>query len=277
MLDMRTKPVTGDKVSRVSVERPEGSRTTLITPNWCDKTTWWYKSTKQTAQVLDHVSGYTVYESPTTDAVWVDNYHGKYSNEDFLLTEDGDVPRLKVYVNDVEKTEQDSHLGTGGDYTVNYATAQVTFLVALDSEDVVKVDAWEADCSCWVLKPATGKKIKIVSSEVQFSDDIVIKDTVKFQLYVWDGETMIPYGNPINYKCIMDYINEANGATPVIPKTTSTPGWRDIDHDIVTLPWNYQALTELGAGMEIRIELEHDEVFEGQVATATFYCLSYSL
>jgi hypothetical protein len=282
---------TTDGVARVSVERPEGSRYTAITPNWCDKTTWYWDSEKKTGQVLDHVSGYTVYESPTEGAVWVDNYHGKYSNEDFLLNHDGQVPRLKVYVNDVEKTEQDPHTGSGGDYTVDYTLARVTFLSALTDTDVVKVDVWEVGSSTWNLVPETGKKLKITTSEVQFSKDILIKDTVLFQpegpVEIFAPElcpdpypagTYIPLGNPVVYKTMLDFVNEANGSMPLIPSTTGTPkSWRDLQEDVVVYPWNYQAVTEVDYPVRIAVSLQHDVELGGTVATATFYCLSYSM
>ena len=291
MVDLRQQQKTVDEVLRVSVERPEGSRVTLITPNWCDKQTWWYDSTKKEGQTLDHVSDYIVYESPTATKGWVDNYHGRYSNEDFLLTKDGDIPRLKVYVNDVEKTEQDPHTVSGGDYTVDYENAKVTFLLALTDTDVVTVDAWDVDGASWVLKPASSKKLKIVFTEVQFSDDILIKDTILFQVRglvdviaphlipdPYPSGTMLPIPgvNPVTYKTMMDYINEANGAKPLIPKTTGTPTWRDLDHNIMTLPWDYQAVTEVKSWMDIEVKMQHGVEFGGSVATATFYCLSYN-
>lgn len=280
---------TLDGVLRVSTERPEGSRYTAITPNWCDKTTWYWDSCKQAAQTLDHVSGYTVYKSPTAGAIWVDNYHGKYSNEDFLLNRVGELPRLKVYVNDVEKTEQDPHIGTGGDYTVDYRIARVTFFAALTDTDVVTVDVWEVESSEWHLTPDAGKKLKITTSEVQFSKDILVKDTVLFQpegpVEIFAPQycpvpypvgTMIPLGNPVVYKTMLDFVNEANGAMPVIPATTGTPKtWRDLQSDVVVYPWNYQAVTEIIYPVRICVKLQHDVELGGTVATATFYCLSY--
>ena len=54
------------------------------------------------------------------------------------------------------------------------------------------------------------------------------------------------------------------------------PGWRGCQVPITVFPWNYQAAMSLSsaAGMEIRINLEHDKPFGGSYATATLYCLS---
>jgi len=288
---------TSDNVLRVSVERPEGSRYTAITPNWCDNRTWYYKAAKQLGQTLTDQGDHIHYRSPSYPKAWVDNYHGRYSNEDFLTTEAGDVPRLKVYVDGVPKTEQDPHDGSGGDYTVDYTNGEVVFLSALTGTEVVTADVYEVNGSEWILKPEAGKKLKIVSAEVQFSRDISIKDSVKFQPYglvdvfapqyldtadppgPYPSGTLIPLGNPVVYKTMADYINEANGAKPPIPATTEgSPTWRDLTVDVVTYPWDYQAVTELSgaAGMEVRVSLEHDVELGGMIATATFYCLSYS-
>lgn len=335
LTDFLALPKTLDKVLRVSVERTEGSRFTPITPNWCDKRTWYFQSVKKTAQILTHISNYQVYQSPTANVVWIDNYHGLYSNENDLTTEAGDIPRLKVYVNDVLKTEQDTHYSyceslwnsaieyhkydgcyynskawkclqrhtnqapsegaywaeftTGsGDFCVDYKTGTVTFKVPLTDTDVVKVDVWEAGSSCWKIKPIVGKKIKILYSEVQFSLDIGIRDTVKFQLFglveifapqycptPYPEGTLIPLANPVVYKTRMDFINEADGAYPTVKANNTDPGWRNLQEDVDTFPFQYQAVLEVIPGMEIRVWLEHDQVFDGTVATATFYGISY--
>lgn len=289
-IDLRPKMTTTDGVMRVSTERAEGSRCTIVTPNWCDKTTWFYKSTKKTSITLVDSGDHTTYNADTGDGgPWIDNYHGKYFNEDFLRTEDGDLPRLKVYVDGVEKTEQDPHTASGGDFTVDYDSGSVTFTSALAGTETVTANVWQAGTSLWILKPAEGKHLKILYSEVQFSEDIELKDTVKFQPYglvevfapqycpdPYPAGTMIPLGDPVVYKTFMDFINEANGAYPSISKNdTATPAWRNLPKNIDTFPFNYQAVTNIHSYMEIRIFLEHEVVFGGFAATATFYCMSY--
>lgn len=290
-MDLRNKPTTADSVTRVSVEAPEGSRVTLVSPDWADKTTWYFKSTRNAGVTLtDSGDGLRFDIDPDGYAVTIiDNYHGKYSDEDFLKTVDGYLPRAKAYVDGYEKTEQDPHYGNGGDYLVNYRDGYVTFLQS-QAGKTVTMDYWEVGTSCWTIKPVAGKKLKLISAEVQFSENISVRDTVIFQPYGFvdvfaphlvgpiPSGTLIPLGDPTIYKSMMDYINEANGALPVIPKTTtSNPTWRDLKFNIETYPWHYQALTELKSsyGMEVRITLQHHEEFSGY-ATATFYCLSYN-
>jgi len=87
--------------------------------------------------------------------------------------------------------------------------------------------------------------------------------------------TLIPIGSPTIYKTMMNYIDEANGAMPEIPPMGGA-GWRGTSQAVQIFPWRYQAMTELVSsyGMEIRIQLQHETPFGGDVATATFYCLS---
>jgi hypothetical protein len=77
---------------------------------------------------------------------------------------------------------------------------------------------------------------------------------------------------------MQDYINEANGAYPLIQRMTfsASADWRQLTKDTITFPWKYQALKELvsSKGMEVQLQLEHNTPFSGTSATATFYCYS---
>jgi hypothetical protein len=267
---MPTPNLTSDGKTIVSMFPTEGTRKTFITGNWCDPTTWYSKAVRVVDEVADC-------QNPGTNTVYavdhanlIDIYHGKITQEDFLVDASSNSFRVVVKVDDVVKTERDPHVGSGGDYVVDYVAGTITFASDRGSS-VVKVTYHYANGSEFIIKPDAGKKLKIRTAEVQFSKDIVITDTVKFQLYVAGN----PYGNPVVYKTLMDYINEANGAYPEIA-AMGTSNWRGIPQNVVTFPWNYQAVTELKSSidMEIRIKLEHETAFTGVAATATFYCLS---
>jgi len=284
----KVTPKTDDGKKLVSTWPTEGSKTTAISPNWCDKTTWYHNAIRVDGYVAycDNAPTYTIYDMGSLSII--DTYHGKISGEDFLKSDDGYSFRVTVKVNGVEKTEQDPHYGSGGDYTINYDTGKITFLNALTESDVVTTTYFYASGSEWVLSPLAGKTLKVSRAEVQFSDDIEITDTIIFQAYglvdvfapqlvnnPFPSGTKIPLGDADVMKTIMDYINDANGAYPEIP-ALGGGGWRGMSRKIITFPWDYQSVTDLfsSAGMEIRIKLEHDVPFNGAVATATFYCLS---
>lgn len=284
-------PETPDNIQYVSVVPNKGSKTTLFTYNWCDKTTWFKQATyKQgiTASTGDNQT-YTL-----ADQFLIDTYHGKITQEDFLVPESGsNTYRVKVRVNGEEKTEQDPHYGGNhGDYVINYASGTIQFHSALSGSDEVVADYYAASGSCWVLKPDHGKVLEIVSVEVQFSQDVDLQDSIHFQAYGMVNHfapqlmeppptgsslpsgTLIPLGEPDIYKTMFDYYNDANGAYPVIPAIGGS-SWRGAKKDVYSFPWKYQTVSRIlsSKGMEVRINLEHDTPFGGDSATATFYCL----
>ena len=281
-------PATKDAKPVVSTWPTEGTRKTFITPSWCDKTTWLQQAVRVVAEPATRFSA-TEYD--VSHPFVIDTYHGKVSQEDFFKDASGNSYRVSVKIDDVVKTEQDPHLASGGDFTINYDTGRLTFLAPVDQAAVVTVTYHYATTSLYTVKPATGKILKIKSAEAQFSKDIGITDSIRFQPYgyvivfapqlaqsnggPYPDTTLIPLGDATVYKTMTDYVNEANGAYPEIPALGGS-GWRGCPEGVVTFPWNYIAMTDLFAsyGMEIRIFLEHEVPFTGTVATATFYCFS---
>jgi hypothetical protein len=284
-INLKQSKSTTDGKAVVSTWPTEGSRSTIVTPNWCDPTTWYHKSVRAVAEVATDSGDHLTYTLANQNVI--DVYHGKITGEDLLLDGSENSFLVAVTVNDVAKTEKDPH-DDAGDFSVDYVAGSLTFGAALDPADVVKVTYHRSDGSCFVIKPKAGKKLKIKDVEVQFSTNIVLTDTVVFQPYglvdvfapqlipsPYPSGTLIPIGNPTVYKTMMNYVDEANGAMPEVP-AMGGDGWRGTSQPIQVFPWRYQAMTELvsSCGMEIRIQLQHETPFGGDVATATFYCLS---
>lgn len=283
-------PRTSDGKSVVVTWPTEGNKTTIVSPNWCDPTTWISHAARVVDETATDSGDHTTY-TLAHDKV-IDVYHGKMSNEDYFKDGGGHSYRVVVKVNGTTKTEQDPHTGTGGDYTINYAAGSVTFLSALQDGDTVTVTYHHATDSEFVLKPTSGKRLSLRRAEVQFSEDIGLTDSITFNAYglvdvfapqlvqnnVLPSGTMIPLGDPVVYKTMLDFINDANGAYPVIPAMGGNT-WRGMSKAISIFGWDYAAMTQLVStyGMEIRIKLEHDTPLTGTVATATFYCLSEDL
>lgn len=280
-----TAPLSANNYQQVSVHPPENDKKTFYTQNWADPTTWYEGATRQVDTVLNNTGDDTTYVVPSWAATKhiIDVSHGKMTNEHLLLDAASNSYAVTVKVNDVVKTEQDPHLGSGSDFTVDYDAGEVTFLAALAPADVVKMtyhlvdrSAGDGSASCWTLKPATGKILEITKVEVQFSDNIVLSDSVVFQAYI--GGT--PVGPADVYKTMMDFYNDANGAYPVMPALGGT-GWRGCLEAVYALPWQYQSVTKLASAinLEVRLCLKHDVPFgtdnaNPATATATFYCLS---
>lgn len=268
-------------------DKSEDIRKTFTTHDYTDPTTWYGSS----IYVLDEVATDSGDQLTYTlaHANVIDVYHGKLFQEDFLKDSSNRSYRVTVKVNDVVKTEQDPHLGTGGDFTVNYVAGSVTFFSALNPLDVVKVTYHYATDSVFIIKPDSGKMLKIGAAEFQFTDDIVLTDTIKIQPYgfveIFDPAncttnggsippgTKIPLGPAITYKTIVDYLSESSKAYPVYPALGGT-GWRGINKSIFTFHWEYVSNVVINSitGMEVRVSLHHDTPLTGTFATGTFYC-----
>lgn len=284
-------PTTTDGKPVHSVWPTEGSRVTVISPNWCDPTTWYYSAAHVGHDTATPTTSGSVYQ--LTHSTVIDTNHGKITGEDNLLDSEGRSFRVMVSGTvsgtDYNYTEVDPHTGAG-DYTLDYDTGEITFSPALAQDATVMACYHRENGSTFVFSPTAGKSLMIKDVEVQFSEDIDLTDSVLFQAYgpidVFAPYLLISNGGPYpsgtkiplkttKYKTMIDFVNEANGALPAIPKLGGE-SWRGLPDRIHVFPWRYQAMTALNSsiGMEVHIKLEHDIPFGGSVATATFYCLS---
>lgn len=282
-----TTPKTGlDGIPLFLMRKPDAPKLTLITPNWCDKTTWYTGSIYAEDEVATDSGDHQTYNLSHQNVI--DTYHGKITFEDFLKDSEGRSYRVVVKVDDVEKTEQDPHVGSGGDFTVDYAAGTVTFAQALAGTEVVKVTHHYADTSVFIIAPDAGKKLLVEKVEVQFSSNIEMTDTFLFQAYglvdVFAPQLMpgipsgtkIPLGDPLKYKTLGDLLNDSNHAYPAYPAVGGS-NWRAMPQAAYIFSWDYDVgmtLLSSSYGMEIRVSLEHDSVCGGSFATAAFYCTS---
>jgi len=273
-------------ISAAVATKPEASKATIITHDWCDKTTWFSAAVHVVDEVPTATVLLTTYQLAHTFVI--DNYHGKLVQEDYLVDAAGNSYRVVVKVDGVTQTEQDPHIGSGGAYTVNYAAGTVTFAPVLTVGAAVTVTYHYATSSVFYVRPLAGKVLTIDVVEVQFAADVVLKDTAIFQPYglvdvfaphliplgVPSG-TKIPLGTPLKYKSFRDFLADATKAYPVYP-ALGIGNWRGLTQPIYVFNWDYITSTVLkdSYGLEIRISLEHDEPFEGSMSTATLYCYS---
>ena len=269
--------------------RPVYPKLTFITPNWCDKTSWYGDSTRVVDEVAADGGAHTVYSLAHENVI--DTYHGKITFEDYLKDGSGNSYRVQVKVNGDIKVEQNPHLGSGGDYTVNYAAGEITFLSALQIGDAVTVTYHYAGKATFVVKPEAGKRLYISSVEVQFSEDIELNDTFVFQAYgyvqvfapylmgpPWNLplNTLIPLGDPLVYKTLNDLINDSNSAHPSYPAMGGS-NWRALKKTVYILTWEYavgMTCLESAYGMELHLDLQNDLPCTGAFGVATLYCTS---
>lgn len=266
-----TRSASLDSEGRVreSVEpRKDGSGLVIVTYNWCDRCTWYQSSTRETGATLTLKSG-TTYESG--NANWIDLTHGRLYREDMVS-----APYLpKIYDNGVQKTERAPFADSGGDFTIDYAAGEVTFAEAPTGP--VTADFSYESGSLFIVSPTAGKRLWVEDSEVQFSTDIDLKDTVHFQAWAYnpaDLPNKVPVTAKTTYKTAGDFVDEARGAYPQVPAFGGSS--RGLTQPHLVFPFKYLQLKELfySMGLEIRVWLENDNEFGGERATATFYCTS---
>jgi hypothetical protein len=282
--DSASIPLTDDGRLRVGTEKSTNLKASFYSHDWCDRTTWYEAAVRVEDEEATDSGDHTTYSLSHEDVI--DCYHGKLTQEDLLTDADGNSYRVVVKVDGSEKTEQDPHDGTGGDYTVDYANGGITFLTPLTEDETVEVTYHYATTALFTIKPEPGKQILLEMVEVQLSDDVEIKDTLRFNSYgyvdvfaphlvdnPYPPGTLIPLGEPIVFKTMRDYFNDAQRAYPSYPPIGGS-SWRGLPRTSYILDWDYLRGTLLmsSAGMEIQVVLDHNVEFGGAFATATFYC-----
>ena len=287
MVDFRRSKKSPSGLPITMQSHREGTPVDFLSPNWCDKTTWWYTSTPVVDETLTDSGDGLTWDS--VNVVWIDVTHGKITQEHRIHA----THKLVVKVDSVEKTEHPPGT-TDGDYTVDHLLGKVTFDASQAGKTVTATYSKMVD-SAWVVTPDTGKKIRFTVVEVQFTHDIVLNDTVVFEFYgivdvfapqlldsadppgPFPSGTKIPLGSPRRYQTMMDYINEAQRAYAEFP-AIGGGSWRGLQQKVQILRWPYQeeATRDLmaAAGMEVRIRLENDNEFGGTNAYVTLYAMS---
>lgn len=265
-----------------AVSKSDGSRSNFYTPNWCNKTTWYQQAVRVVDEVATDSGNHTTYDLVHPHVI--DAYHGKLTQEDFLRDSQNNSYRVVVKVDDVVKTEQDPHYGSGGDFTVNYTLGKIVFLSAQQANAVVKVTYYYATSSLFVVAPDPGRILTIDEAEVQVATNVDITDSLRYGVFgyvdVFAPHLMpgVPSGTKIAlgefvYKSMQDYLNDSMRLYPTMQALGGST-WRGLQDPITIFRWDYVRALKLhaSAGMELRLWLEHETPFEGASATATFYC-----
>ncbi len=259
---------------RVSIEpRKEGSSRVAVSHRWNDKTTWYQQSTRVEGETLTDSGDGLTFNSLNEN--WMDLIHGKIYREDLVSSSYNEV----VKIDGVTATRRAPWATSGGDYQVNYANGTITFFTS-QSGNTITADYSHENGSLFTIALSEGKKrLWVEYSEIQFSSDINLKDTIHFQLYGKDLQNptgpKVAYAPATTYKIHDNFIEEANGCFPTIPTFPGDRGFTKIRN---TFPFAYSVVKELHKcwGLEIRIWLENDTPYEGEYATATFYCTEWA-
>lgn len=174
-----------------------------------------------------------------------------------------------VYVDGVPQVEVDPHTEEGA-YYINYQTGQITFETPVPEGTPVVVDYYYAQGSTFKVTPNPGKLLNLSQAKVQFSDDLDMRDTLIFQVYVGG----YPYGPSTVFNTIRDFFVDAQRSNPSIPALGNPLNWRASSKATLPLVWDYLGNKGFASCMavELRLTLVHHEPFGGSYATASFYC-----
>lgn len=249
-----TDKLTASGKPQVAMYEPEGSAATIVSYNFCDKTTWWQTAVPITMETLTATST-TIFN--TAHLFIIDLTHGKCYDEDTATTAD---PTLipKIYIDDVLVT-------TG--YTINYHTGVITFTSPVIG--VVKASYKYAINSYFILKPRAGQTLSILKSQVQFSSDCLISSPMVFEAWIDHpvyGKIAIP-GTKIKYKNEQDFISACNGGQDIIK------AWGACLLDTCVLAFNYARPKPVKSStkVEIRVYVQGHTELTGTLANGTFY------
>jgi hypothetical protein len=293
--------LTASGVPLYMPEWREGNPTDFISFNWCDKTTWFSASTRVNNEVLTDSGDGLTWNS--VNAFWICVSQGRIPQEHRLAANYG----VAITVDDVAVTEHTidaikawevsaDPADLDGDYMIDYDTGDVIFKVSQAGKSVKATYSYATTADFYV-EPLEGTTIRLTAVEVQFSNDITLTDSVRFDIegfveafaphlvddvspnYVSSFPTgfRIPLGSPRIYQTMHDYIAEAQRAFPLIPALGGS-GWRGMQHPVYVMRWPYQedATRDLHSamGMRIKISLINNTPFSGTMATATLYAVS---
>lgn len=274
--------VDADGHRKVSTSPRLGSEIIFATHNLCDPTTWAHESVRVSGAVCVDSGDGLVFSCPDTNLI--DLTTGKVLDEEDIASAVSHGYETKVYVNGQEVSQRGAFETSGGDFSVDYSAGQITFFSSR-SGDVVTADYSRAAGSGFILAPLAGKALDIEDAEAQFSVDVVINDSIVFEVY-GNVEIFAPHLTPSplpagtkipltgkKYKTLDQLIDEAKGSFPVIP---AMGGARGATVDRYGFPFRYGTVRRLlsSQGLQLKVSLENDQPCGGERATATFYCTS---
>jgi hypothetical protein len=274
-----------------------GSEAIYATHNFCDQTTWYSESARETNELLSSEDGYVWTSSHTH---WIDMTHGRVFDEEGLMEdqvffESEDPHEYKVIIEVSEDgyswstlTQRTPFEHAGGDYCVFYEDGYIVTEQDYSSQQV-RASYSRKDGSGWILRPMPGKALTIERAEIQFSSDVEYTDGILMEVYgnvdyfapqfsQLNGGPL-PSGTPIqlettHYKTVAQLIDESVGTFPAFPALGG--GNRGTSQDMYILQFHYGVakLIYPSLGMYVRISTENGREFPGERCTATFYLIS---
>ncbi len=237
----------------VSVVEAEGNFKAYVTHDFTDKTTWYCMSQRIEGETLNLETGKT-YKSTQTH--WIDLVNGKVTRED----EFSSGYKEKIYDNGTELTY-------GDDYTVDYVAGKITLDANYTPTGPITADFSYATTSEFIMKPNTGKMLRIEHTELDFTVDVQMS-CVHFQVWVYDPQNL-PNKMQVaetTYKNEKDILKIANAVTHITK-------WGALQNDVKRAEFQYARTIDLkdSIGTEMRIVIKDNQPFPGEWGSATLY------
>jgi hypothetical protein len=251
-----------------------GSEVVLATHNFADPCSW-YAESLRTSEALS-MKDAEGYQFEGTYQNWIDLSNGRVLREDKITAAVDHGYKVKITVDGYELEEQTvtSVDPDSADYKVHYEDGYVEFLNESYLGKTVQAEYSFSYGSGWYLIPFEGKEVRIERAEVQFSEDVGFHDAIDMIIYIGDPtanpETWIEY-KKASYKCMDNFIDEAEGAFPLIPPL---PGRGGTKKNRYGFPFRYSTARPLSYshGVFLCVKMRNHRAFDGERATATFYC-----
>lgn len=250
-----------------------GSEVVLATHNFCDPCTWYSESLRQSEELtMDDEDGY-VFRGTMKN--WIDIANGRVLREDKISESISHGYRVKITVDGYELSEKlvNHEDPDSADFIVNYDDGYITFLRDSYFGKTVNAEYSFSYGSGWYLVPFENTEVRIERAEVQFSEDVGFHDSIEMVIYIgnpYDPNTWYEYKKAV-YKCMDNFIDEAEGAFPLIPPLPGHGGTKKARYGF---PFRYSTARPLSyaQGVFLVVRMTNHRKFDGERATATFYC-----
>ena len=271
------------------IPAPIGTRIWCYSHNFCDKTTWYGEAIRVVNEEVGTGDGVTTQFNLANPYV-IDVTHGKITDCYTLVptpTQGGGTYAISVSVNGVELIEQEFGYTPGspftqGDYTINYATGQITFLVPPPAGQAITSTYFyspnTSGSSYFTIAPPSGANYYISDVFVQISTNLIMTSALSNAIWVPNpstGQMMVYPGSQTNWKRVTDLMNYSDEMMPVIPVFGGST--RGLSNTAIMFHIIYESPVQLIGNymMQIRSWSKYDVPLTGDFACASYFGLSY--
>jgi hypothetical protein len=221
----------------------------------CKRETW-YVDSQYVADCLVSSgvtnTSFTLPYGSESGAAILDLSHGKITEENLLVAPTGSyLPQ--VYIDDVLQVERECYEESGGDYQIDYATGELEFFITQSgviTADYYYVPTWAGPR--FIAKPPAGKKWVIDYAELQASVDMIMTDTISYNVFLTHPQYgYIPSGPALEYKNFGNFLDFTFGSYPLVPAMGGPS--RGTTKETAIFRWNYLAPIELTSSLQMEL------------------------